>query len=310
MRTFELAFVTPAHAARWKRWLLFSPLARIVIFVVIAALIAAPCALLLGWAGWIGPHARGGLPGALGDCLMRSVPTLVAYLVLVHLVERRRLRDHEGARFFRNLGVGLGLGIVLLSVVIGTLALAGSYHVTGTRSIHWLALILSLGVGAAISEEILFRGVMYRIVEEGLGTWAALLVSALAFGAIHLGNPHATPWSALAIAIEAGVLFGLLYHVTRSLWFCMGVHAAWNVMEGPVYGTSVSGLPAHGWLRSSLSGPFWLSGGSFGPEASLVTVAWCGALSLLLLVIALRRHSIVPPCWRRRASAELEQQAG
>lgn len=94
------------------------------------------------------------------------------------------------------------------------------------------------GLGAGIGEEILFRGVLFRIVEEGLGTWAALLVSALFFGAVHLGNPGATLWSSATIAIEAGLLFGLLYHVTRSLYLCMGVHAAWNFMQGTVYTAS------------------------------------------------------------------------
>ena len=66
---------------------------------------------------------------------------------------------------------------------------------------------------------------LFRIVEEGLGTWWALAISALLFGAIHIANPGATLWSSAAIAIEAGLLFGLLYHVTRSLPLCMGVHA-------------------------------------------------------------------------------------
>jgi hypothetical protein len=169
--------------------------------------------------------------------------------------------------------------------------------------VHWLAAILVLGLGAGIGEEIMFRGVLFRIVEEGLGTWAALLVSALAFGAIHLGNPNATLWSGLAIAIEAGILFGLIYHVTRSLWICMGLHAAWNVMQGPFYGIAVSGLKQHGWLQSSLTGPDWLTGGSFGAEASVVALGCCTALSIVFLVIALRRGSIVPPSWRRRTPA-------
>jgi hypothetical protein len=301
MSTATLAFITPPDAARWKRWLLYSALARIVIFVLFGAAIAALTLFVLKMTGLLGLYGHG-LEAAAVDCLLRCIPTLGAYLLLLHGIEHRRLGEHEGRRFAPQVVKGMAIGVALISVVFATLWLAGSYHVSGTRPIGWLAALLSLGVGAGISEEIVFRGVLYRIVEEGLGTWAALLVSALAFGAIHLGNPHATTWSALAIAIEAGILFGLLYHVTRSLWLCMGLHAAWNVMEGPFYGASVSGLSAHGWLQSALTGPNWLSGGIFGPEASLVTVACCSALSVLLLVIALRRHSIVPPFWRRKAT--------
>jgi membrane protease YdiL (CAAX protease family) len=174
--------------------------------------------------------------------------------------------------------------------------LLGSYHVTGFNpDADWLPALLLVGLGAGIGEEILFRGVLFRIVEEGLGTWAALLVSALFFGAVHLGNPGATLWSSAAIAIVAGLLFGLLYHVTRSLYLCMGVHAAWNFMQGTVYGTPVSGTSADGWLISTRSGPDWLSGGVFGAEASVVALLICSMLSLGLLIIALRRGTLVPP---------------
>jgi len=156
-----------------------------------------------------------------------------------------------------------------------------------------------VGLGAGIGEEIMFRGVLFRIVEEGLGTWWALAISALLFGALHIANPGATLWSSAAIAIEAGLLFGLLYHVTRSLAICMGVHAAWNFAQGTIYGIPVSGARADGWLVSTRSGPDWLSGGVFGAEASVVALGLCTLCSLGLLVVALRRGSIVPPRWRR-----------
>jgi len=105
--------------------------------------------------------------------------------------------------------------------------------------------------------------------------------------------------------IEAGVLLALMYHVTRSLWACIGLHAAWNTTEGLVYGVSVSGGSVHGWLKSTLTGPDWLTGGQFGAEASVVAVVVCSVLSAILLAIALRRHSIVPPSWRRNANAPL-----
>jgi membrane protease YdiL (CAAX protease family) len=189
---------------------------------------------------------------------------------------------------------------VLFSVVVGVLYLLGSYHVTGFNPhARWLPALLVFGLAAGVSEEILFRGVLYRIVEEGLGTWAALLVSALFFGFAHHANPGATPWSSAAIAIEAGLLFGLLYHVTRSLYLCMGVHAAWNFTQGTVYGIPVSGLRADGWLISSRSGPDWLSGGVFGAEASVVALIACSLCTLGLLIIAIRRGSIVKPSWLR-----------
>jgi membrane protease YdiL (CAAX protease family) len=195
---------------------------------------------------------------------------------------------------------GLLMGSALFSAVVGVLWLLGSYHVTGENfHPHWIQALLMVGLGAGIGEEIMFRGALIRIVEEGLGTWAALVVSALFFGAVHLGNAHATLWSSAAIAIEAGLLFGLLYHLTRSLPVCMGLHASWNLMQGTVYGIPVSGTQADGFLVSNRSGPDWLSGGAFGAEASVIALALCSLVTVALLAVALRRESIVPPAWKR-----------
>lgn len=189
---------------------------------------------------------------------------------------------------------------MLFSAVVGVLYLLGSYRVTGTNPYaQWLPALLMAGLGAGIGEEIICRGVLFRIVEEGLGSWWALLVSALFFGAVHIGNPGATLWSSAAIAIEAGLLFGMLYHVTRSLPACMGLHAAWNFAQGTIYGIPVSGTRADGWLVSARSGPDWLSGGAFGAEASVIALALCSLCTIGLLVVARRRGSIVPPSWRR-----------
>jgi hypothetical protein len=89
-------------------------------------------------------------------------------------------------------------------------------------------------------------------------------------------------------------MLAMLYHVTRSLWPCIGLHAAWNVMQGTVYGIPVSGLRVDGWLVSCRSGPDWLSGGVFGAEASVVALGLCSLVTLGLLAVALKRGSIVP----------------
>lgn len=293
MHDSTIAFTTPPEAPRWQRWLVSSPMARIVFFV--AMLVAAGFTIhaVLVTLGWTAATASP-LQHALATLSMQLLPALVGYLLLVKLIERRPLRELS-VRGIPTFGVaGLVTGSVLFSLVVGVLWLLGSYHVTGVNpQVDWLPQVLVAGVGAGIGEEIITRGVLFRIVEEGLGTWWALAVSALFFGAAHIANPGATVWSSLAIAIEAGVLLALLYHVTRSLWACIGLHAAWNIMQGTIYGIPVSGMRASGWLVSYRSGPDWLSGGSFGAEASVVALLICSLLSLALLRHALRRGSIV-----------------
>ena len=299
MPAAQIAFTTPATATPWQRWMVFSPFGRIVFFIAVFYVLLKLFGAGIALTGIMGPGTSH-LSHAVGDAVMRILPALLAYIVLVKAIERRRVSE-LAVRDIPTLGLaGLLTGILLISIVVLVLWLAGSYHVTGTDpAVNWLPAVLTTGLGAGIGEEIITRGVLFRTVEEGLGTWWALAISALFFGAAHIFNPGATLWSSLAIAIEAGVLLALLYHVTRSLWPCIGLHAAWNVMQGTFYGIPVSGTGAHGWLVSERTGPDWLSGGVFGAEASVVALIVCSACSALLLIVALRRGTIVPPAWRR-----------
>ena len=296
--TSPLAYVTPATAPSWKRWLICSPLARIAIFLLLFIVLnrsssALLHVLMLG-------TAKTPMASALGYLAVVLLPVILTYAFLVRVVERRK-PEELALRRWPDALLGVLAGSLLFSSVVGVLWLLGSYHVIGFNPhADWLPPLLFAGIGAGIAEEIMFRGVLFRATEEGLGTWAALLVSALFFGFAHAANPGATAWSSSAIAIEAGLLFGLLYHVTRSLPICMGLHAAWNFCQGTVYGIPVSGLKADGWLVSTRSGPAWLSGGLFGAEASVVALTLCSLCSIALLIVALKRHTLVPPSWRRR----------
>jgi membrane protease YdiL (CAAX protease family) len=294
MTETSMAFVAPIDAPRWQRLLLYSPLARIVIFTLLFVGITFVLGALVHVLGW---NAKNAAPVAHGvaQCLLRALPPLLAYLMLVRMVEHRAITELAPRRLLPDGALGLLAGLLLFSAVIGVMYLLGSYHVIGTNpDAPWLPALLMVGLGAGIGEEILMRGVLFRIIEEGLGTWVALIASAMFFGAAHMANPAATAWSSAAIAIEAGLLFGMLYHVTRSLAACMGVHAAWNVAQGTIYGVPVSGLKADGWLVSTRSGPDWLSGGAFGAEASVIALIVCSLCTIGLIVIASRPGSIVP----------------
>lgn len=292
MNAAPLDFSTPPNAPRWQRLLVYSAGARIVffaaMFVGLEFVIHAAVAVL----GWTVKNATP-LQHALATLSMQLVPALIAYLILVRLIEQRSVSELS-LRDMPLFGIGgLVTGALLFSLVVGVLWLLGVYHVIGTHAVvDWLPQILVAGIGAGIGEEIIARGVLFRIVEEGSGTWVALAVSALFFGGAHIFNPGATLWSSAAIAIEAGVMLGLLYHVTRSLWACIGLHAAWNIMQGTVFGIPVSGGVMQGWLVSRRTGPTWLSGGGFGAEASVIALLVCSLLSLTLLLVARRRGSI------------------
>jgi membrane protease YdiL (CAAX protease family) len=229
------------------------------------------------------------------------LPTIVAYWLMVRVFERRKLDEFAPRRAPVHLPVGwlVGMGILLLAAL--ALALPGYYSVQGSNpGASLLTPLLVLGIGAGVGEEIVARGILFRAVEECFGTWVALVLSAALFGLGHIANPNATWWSSLAIAVEAGLLLGMAFAWTRSLWFVIALHAAWNFTQGPILGIAVSGIAVDGLLKSTLQGPPMLSGGEFGAEASILTLVICSTLAFWFTRKAIAAGRIVPPFWRRR----------
>jgi membrane protease YdiL (CAAX protease family) len=237
--------------------------------------------------------------GALVACALGWA----AYGLYVRLIERRSVIEFGGPGAWRELGSGLVLGAALFSAVIGVLGALGLYGATGWRDPRVMIGPLAISVGAAVIEELLFRGAIFRIIEATLGTWIALAISALLFGAAHLGNENASWLAAAAIALEAGVMLGAAYVLTRRLWLPIGIHAAWNFTQGGIFSVAVSGGKTEGLLDATLAGPEWLTGGAFGAETSAVAMVLCTALGIWLLVLATRRGQLIAPFWKRRALA-------
>ncbi|WCM25379.1 CPBP family intramembrane metalloprotease [Sphingomonas sp. QA11] len=227
---------------------------------------------------------------------------VVFYYVFARFVERRpTVAEFELAGWAKELGAGLLGGLLLFSVVIGIIAAFGGYRVIGQHPAAVLLPVLAISITSGVTEEIMLRGIFFRLVESWLGSWIALILSAALFGALHLKNPNASLLAGSAIALEAGVMLAALYMVTRRLWAAIGLHAAWNLSQGGIYGIAVSGFRQDGLLIPQTSGPDLLTGGSFGAEASLPAVIVCTAFGIALLVVAHRRDRFVRPFWSRGA---------
>ena len=165
------------------------------------------------------------------------------------------------------------------------MSLLGGFSITGAQ-FNWFPQLGSFLFFflVAVFEEIIFRGVLFRMIDDRWNTAAALLVSSLAFGALHMFNTGATIWSSVAIAIEAGLLLGAAYKCSGTLWLPIGIHWAWNYVQGNVLGFAVSGTQVNDKIFNSIiSGPDWMTGGIFGAEASVPAVG----VGLLLTIILL-----------------------
>ena len=229
---------------------------------------------------------------------------VAAYKLYKRWIERTPDRELELAGGPRELGLGLLGGFLLFSFMAGIVALLGGFEVQGVRGTGQLWSMLLMGIISGTVEEVLFRGIMLRHLESLTGTWIALAITSALFGAGHIFNPDASWFAAFAIAIEAGVLLGAAYLLTRRLWLAIGIHAAWNFTQGWVFSVPVSGGDAPlGLLITRRIGPDWLTGGEFGLEASAVAMAVATLAGLALLYCA--RGGIVAPPWMRNNQTKL-----
>lgn len=213
-----------------------------------------------------------------------GVLIIALYAALCRIMERRPITELSRHTALPATATGLATGFMLITVAVAVMYLCGGYRITDftlSADLLWIFLYCLL---TAAAEECLFRGAIYRITERSLGTAAAMTVSALLFGGAHILNPNASLWTSVAIAIEAGILFGAVYAHSGNLWVPIGIHWAWNFTEGRIWGLPVSGsIKRISLFHAETSGPELLTGGAFGPEASLTVVVLCSLLSAYLI---------------------------
>ena len=199
-----------------------------------------------------------------------------AYWMYVRFVEKRELTELRGANALREFGLGSLTGFGLFGFVMATLWLMGFYRVNGSNVVL-LSLVGALAGAfvSAFAQELIFRAAIYRIMEEWLGTWWAVAISALLFGLIHFTSAGATLFSAAAVALQAGILLAAAYALTHRLWLALGLHTLWDFANDGIFGVGIagqSGQSLHGVLQASLQGPSLFTGGTFGVEASIVSL--------------------------------------
>ncbi len=223
--------------------------------------------------------------------LLSLLALMWGYSKISAWLEQRRVTEFARGTIGRDLGLGAlgGFGLMLFSVGI-MVALGDAVIVPGKHFVFSSMTVLPV-LFAPVMEELLFRGIIFRIVEEMYGTLVALLVSGAFFGFAHYSNPNSGLLPALFIAIEAGLLLGMAYVATRSLWLPIGMHFGWNFTEGDLLGAPDSGHAIHGIFETTTRGNPLITGGAFGPEASIITpILSLIAVGVLYRLVMQRGH--------------------
>lgn len=227
---------------------------------------------------------------------LQFLAVLVPALIMGRL-ERRSLGDYGLAlrhHALRQFLIGLVWGLALISAVIGVIALLHGYDM-GQLSLStagiaeygfaWLVGFVLVG----FFEEFSFRGYTQFTAATGIGFWPAAVILSAAFGGIHLRNPGEGLVGALQVFLVA-MFFCLTLRRTGSLWFAIGAHATFDWGETFLYSVPNSGLVAVGHLSTaSLHGARWLTGGTVGPEGSVICFVGLGVSIVLFAWLWPRR---------------------
>lgn len=290
------------HAAPQPLWLRIWNFPLVAMIAAIAVTVA-----VLAVMNFIGGMLRGALDRDVRGALM--VLSTIAVLIGAQKLVLRRLgeRKHDDlplAGAVRGLALGTFGAFLLFSVIVGIAALAGAYFIVGWGGMsNWLMLLFTAGISAGFVEEFIFRGILFRWIEEFGGSWAALAVTSALFGLAHLYNDNGSLFASFAIAVEAGIMLGGAYMLTRSLWVPVGLHFGWNMTQGLVWDVPVSGNDVDGLVNARLVGDPLVSGGAFGLEASVIALVVAGGFGVWLVKRARDKGEVMAPWWVRSRAA-------
>jgi uncharacterized protein len=234
---------------------------------------------------------------------------LLGYWLFVKLYERRRVTE-LALRPLPMIVAALSGGALILVTILSLFAM-GYYELEHYRGFAGVPRVMMYILFAALLEELVFRGVIFRILEQHSGTLSALLIQSAIFGGLHLFNSDVTTMTMLSVTL-LGAFWTMVFVYSRNLWVVTCNHAAWNTV------IFLSGIPLSGtqeWrdaapFESSHAGPVWLTGGGFGPEDSIINVLFMAVVLAGMMVFAVRNKMLVSRRERAVKSAASTAPAG
>lgn len=231
--------------------------------------------------------------------LLVSAAAISSYIIFFKKYEKREITEFASKGLVKNLLIGALVGFILQSLTILVIYLDGSYSIVNINPVSFILIPFALMFTVAIIEEILVRGIIFRIMEEKLGSYISLAVSSLIFGALHLANPHSSFLSGLCIT-TAGFLLGAAFIYKRNLWFPIALHFAWNFTQSGIFGAITSGNEkTNSLLTAKIQGSELITGGAFGPEGSIQATVICFIATCIFLLLSHKENKIIKPYWKK-----------
>jgi len=227
-----------------------------------------------------------------------AASALISYILLFRLYEKRQISELSSSTLVENSIPGFATGLILQSLFILVIFIAGGYSVVSNNPVSFLVPAFTASFTAGFVAEPLIRGIFFRLIEEKLGTEISLLILTLLFGLLHIKG--ATILSIFTTAIQAGFLCSVVYVFTRSLWFPIFLHFAWDFAEPGIFGGINPGIGLEqSLLTSKIIGPALLTGGQAGPQNSIQSLLLCSFTGILFFWLAKRKNRFIKPFYKK-----------
>ncbi len=231
--------------------------------------------------------------------IIASSFVIATYIYFYKKYEKREIEEFSGKGLYTNTVLGVLIGTTLQGLTILVIYLVGDFRITSVNPFSSIITPFAIAFSVAVFEEILLRGIIFRIVEEKLGSYISLAISAIIFGAAHLLNPDSSVISSVCISI-VGFMFGAAYIYSRSLWLPIAIHFSWNFVQSGIFGAITSGNEKTSSLfNTKISGSELITGGAFGPEGTIQATLFWLVVSIVFMILITKQNKLVNPFWKR-----------
>lgn len=229
-----------------------------------------------------------------------SVIVLCTYSTLFKFIEKRKISEMSTKGIVKNLTLGILVGAALQCLTLLVIYLNNGFQVLSVNPVSFIIIPLTIAFTIATFEEILIRGILFRIIEEKFGSYISLVISAIIFGALHLMNTSSSLISAICIAVSGGLLLGAAYMYSRSLWLPIAIHFTWNFMQSGIFGAITSGNEkTNSLLTTQITGTKLITGGEFGPEGTIQAMVFCLAATIAFMYLNIKKKMVIKPYWQK-----------
>ena len=240
---------------------------------------------------------------ALTVAIAEAFIATIGYIFVFRWYDKRRIYELSAVLFINNVLIGFLIGVILQSLFILIIYLAGTFLVVNVNPVSVLVSPFAFALTAGFVAEIIMIGIVFRLLEQQTGTVIALLVFIILFAILHINVKGATVISVGATAMQAGLMLPAAYVFSRNLWLPVFIHFGWDFAEPGIFGgINPSSSLTQGLLTSKISGNSLLTGGETGPLDSLSSLLLCLLLGLAFLLLAKRKSNFIKPYWKTTAT--------